>query len=372
MVTVSLSGDDQQDGVEAQKQAKSTTTAAASVGNLPWVEKYRPSTLDDPISHKDIVSTIDRFIAEDRLPHLLLYGPPGTGKTSTILAAARKMYAPNELSSMLLELNASDDRGIGVVSDQVISFAETRTLSFRAAGERRKLKLILLDEADAMTGDAQNALRRVIERYTDNVRFCLICNYLSKIIPALQSRCTRFRFAPLGKEQIMPRLRHIAAAERVNVTEDGEQALISLAEGDMRRVINVLQSRAMAYDRVTESTVYQCVGHPLKSDVRDIVTWLLNESFEEIYKRVNQLKVAKGLALQDILSEVHFYVIRLAVSQTVKIILLEKMADIEYRLSSGASEKLQLGALIGAFTSARQMITAEAEKENGDDDDEMT
>lgn len=188
-----------------------------STQNLPWVEKYRPKTLDDLISHKDIISTINKFVHEDRLPHLLLYGPPGTGKTSTILAVAHQIYSPKEFNSMVLELNASDDRGIGVVRGQVLNFASTRTI-FKSG-----FKLVILDEADAMTQDAQNALRRVIEKFTENTRFCIVCNYLSKIIPALQSRCTRFRFGPLTTEQIVPRLDYVITQENLNVTEDGKK-----------------------------------------------------------------------------------------------------------------------------------------------------
>ncbi|CAI8055030.1 Replication factor C subunit 5 [Geodia barretti] len=202
---------------------------------LPWVEKYRPQNLDELISHRDIISTIQRFMCEDRLPHLLFYGPPGTGKTSTILACARTLYAPREFNSMVLELNASDDRGIGIVRGAILSFASTRTI-FKSG-----FKLIILDEADAMTNDAQNALRRVIEKFTENVRFCLICNYLSKIIPALQSRCTRFRFGPLEPKQMELRLQHVIKEEGVSVQPDGVESLITLSGGDMRRALNVLQ-----------------------------------------------------------------------------------------------------------------------------------
>ena len=202
----------------------------APKANLPWVEKYRPNALEELISHEDIVRTIRKFISQDKLPHLLFYGPPGTGKTSTILACAKEIYSPKQFNSMVLELNASDDRGIGVVRGQILSFASTRTI-FNSG-----YKLVILDEADAMTNDAQNALRRIIEKFTDNVRFCMICNYLSKIIPALQSRCTRFRFGPLQDNQILPRLEHVADSEKVEVTEDGKRALIDLSGGDMRKV----------------------------------------------------------------------------------------------------------------------------------------
>ncbi len=203
--------------------------------NLPWVEKYRPPDLEGLIAHEDIIGTIRRFMREDKLPHLLFYGPPGTGKTSTILACARELYPTKAFNSMVLELNASDDRGIGVVRGPILNFASTRTI-FNSG-----FKLVILDEADAMTTDAQNALRRIIERFTDNVRFCIICNYLSKIIPALQSRCTRFRFGPLKPAQIVPRLDFVCQQEQVDITEDGRQALLSLSQGDMRKVLNILQ-----------------------------------------------------------------------------------------------------------------------------------
>lgn len=258
------------------------------------------------------------------MPHLLFYGPPGTGKTSTILAVAKQLYNPGQMNSMVLELNASDDSGIGTVRGPILNFASTRTIF--SGG----FKLIILDEADAMSKDAQNALRRIIEKYTDNVRFCIICNYLSKIIPALQSRCTRFRFGPLAAEQILPRLEHVIEQEGVTVTEDGKKALMKLSDGDMRKVINVLQSTWMSHKNVTEQTVYTCVGHPQPKDIETIVNWLLNtESIKEIYQsesitnipmldsykfytftEIQELKIMKGLALENILKEVHLFVQR--------------------------------------------------------------
>ncbi|XP_070573347.1 replication factor C subunit 5-like isoform X2 [Ptychodera flava] len=318
------------------------------------VEKYRPNKLDDLIAHKDILSTIDRFIKEDRLPHLLFYGPPGTGKTSTILAVAKQLYTPKEFNSMVLELNASDDRGIGIVRGPVLSFASTRTI-FKSG-----FKIVILDEADAMTTDAQNALRRVIEKFTENTRFCLICNYLTKIIPALQSRCTRFRFGPLETEQMVPRLEYVIKEEQVDVTEDGMNALVTLATGDMRKALNILQSTSMAYDVVSEDNVYTCVGHPLKSDIANIVGWMLNDNFSTAYNNIIELKTIKGLALHDILTEVHKYVHRLDIPMKVRSKILEKMADIEHRLAASTNEKIQLGSLISAFQIARDMVSQEA------------
>ncbi|XP_050518610.1 replication factor C subunit 5-like [Diabrotica virgifera virgifera] len=321
--------------------------------NLPWVEKYRPSTLDDLVSHEDIIKTVSKFIRDDQVPHLLFYGPPGTGKTSTILACAKQLYTPAQFSSMVLELNASDDRGIGIVRGQILTFASTGTM-FKSG-----FKLIILDEADAMTMDAQNALRRIIEKYTENVRFCIICNYLSKIIPALQSRCTRFRFGPLSPEQILPRLNYVIDEEKVSVTEDGKKALLTLANGDMRKVLNVLQSTWLAYKQVTEDNVYTCVGHPLRTDIESIVKWLLNEDFKTTYNNIKELKMIKGLALHDILTEVHKYVHRIEFPFDVMIDLLEKMGEIEYRLCAGANENIQLTALISAFQDVKDIKAPE-------------
>ncbi|KAF5296502.1 hypothetical protein FQR65_LT01491 [Abscondita terminalis] len=317
--------------------------------NLPWVEKYRPTDLEELVSHEDIIRTIKKFIQDDQVPHLLFYGPPGTGKTTTILACARQLYSPKQFSSMVLELNASDDRGIGIVRGQILTFASTRTI-FKSG-----FKLIILDEADAMTMDAQNALRRIIEKYTENIRFCIICNYLSKIIPALQSRCTRFRFAPLSPTQILPRLNYVIEQENLVVSEDGKQALLTLANGDMRKVLNVLQSTWLAFKNVTEDNVYTCVGHPLKSDIENIMKWLLNENFKTTYNNIKQLQNLKGLALPDILTEVHRYVHRIEFPHSIIIALLDKFAIIEHRLSVGADESIQLTALVASFQQVKEL-----------------
>ncbi|XP_023231976.1 replication factor C subunit 5-like [Centruroides sculpturatus] len=180
-----------------------------------------------------------------------------------------------------------------------------------------------------MTQQLTHLLQGIIEKFTDNTRFCIICNYLSKIIPAVQSRCTRFRFGPLSPKQIEPRLNYIVEKEKINITDDGKTALMELSQGDMRKVINILQSTAMAFDIVNEENVYTCVGHPLKSDIKNIVTWLLNDDFVTAYENINKLKTLKGLALQDILNQVHLYIHRIEFSPNVKIYLLDKMADIE-------------------------------------------
>ncbi|KAF5735496.1 replication factor C subunit 3-like [Tripterygium wilfordii] len=322
----------------------------------PWVEKYRPQSLADVAAHRDIIDTIDRLTSENRLPHLLLYGPPGTGKTSTILAVARKLYGP-QYHNMILEMNASDDRGIDVVRQQIQDFASTQSFSF---GVKASVKLVLLDESDAMTKDAQFALRRVIEKYTKNTRFALICNHVNKIIPALQSRCTRFRFAPLDPIHVTERLKHVIAEERLDVSESGLAAVVRLSNGDMRKALNILQSTHMASQQITEEAVYLCTGNPLPKDIEQISYWLLNESFSEIFKRTSEIKARKGLALVDIVREVTMFVFKIKMPSNVRVQLINDLADIEYRLSFGCNDKLQLGSLIATFTRARSALVAAA------------
>ncbi|KAL4078585.1 P-loop containing nucleoside triphosphate hydrolase protein [Scleroderma yunnanense] len=316
---------------------------------LPWVEKYRPVTLDDVVSHKDITTTIENFIQKNRLPHLLFYGPPGTGKTSTILAVARRIYG-SEYRKQILELNASDDRGIDVVREQIKQFAETRTLFSKG------FKLIILDEADMMTQQAQAALRRVIEQYTKNVRFCIICNYVNKIAPAIQSRCTRFRFSPLPMGEVEKRVINVVEAEGVKLTPDGKNALLKLSKGDMRRALNVLQACHAAYDTIGETEVYNCTGNPHPSDIETIVNSMFSDEFTTSYQLVTALKTERGLALQDLLAGAYEYAETIDLKPHARVYLLDFFATIEHRLSTGASEKIQLSALIGAFKNTVELV----------------
>jgi replication factor C subunit 3/5 len=207
--------------------------------------------LADVSGHQDILATINKFVDSNRLPHLLLYGPPGTGKTSTILALARRIYGSENVRQMVLELNASDDRGIDVVREQIKTFASTKQIfslganTVKAGGGSGSIaayKLIILDEADAMTNTAQMALRRIMEKYTANTRFCIIANYSHKLSPALLSRCTRFRFSPLKERDIRVLVDKVIEEENVKILPDATDALVRLSKGDMRRALNVLQA----------------------------------------------------------------------------------------------------------------------------------
>mmetsp|Transcript_37445 Transcript_37445/g.105731 ORF Transcript_37445/g.105731 Transcript_37445/m.105731 type:complete len:339 (-) Transcript_37445:199-1215(-) len=327
--------------------------SAAAPDSKPWVEKYRPKTLDDVAAHKDIIDTIKKLAKENRLPHLLFHGPPGTGKTSTILAVARQIFGP-AMANMILELNASDDRGIGVVRQEIQDFASTRQI-FNTG-----FKLVVLDECDAMTKDAQFALRRVIEKYSRNTRFCLICNYVSKVIPALQSRCTKFRYPPLDETHIRERLHHVVEQEGVTLGDGGMDALVKLGNGDMRRTLNILQSTFMASEEVNQLTVYSCTGSPLPDDIKQVAKWLLNDEASDVFKYITDYQLEKGIALVDIIRELCPFVFSVDMPEGVRIDLVDKMAAIENNLAYGTSEKLQLGALLGCFLEAREGIVAAA------------
>lgn len=322
---------------------------------LPWIEKYRPSTLDQIISQNIIVETLNNFIANNELPHLLFHGPPGTGKSSVVIAVAKELYK-DKFDVMTMEINASEERGIEVVRNRIIQFANSRSMLFDD-NNSNMFKLIILDEADAMTPDAQASLRRVIEKYTKNVRFCLICNYIKKIDIAIQSRCTCFRFAPLKTNYIKQKIYDIAKCENIKYTSDGLDTIIKRSKGDMRKVLNVLQSVSMAYNEVNENNVDKCLGYPCKSDILNIINNLINNNFDESFNLLKDFKDNQGFSLTDIITEVHEYLVDKLLNNNSKIKLTEKqiriiiqyLGEIDYNVASSTDELTQYAAFIGAF-----------------------
>lgn len=309
------------------------------------------------VAQDDIINILTNLIDSDNLPHLLLYGPAGTGKTSTIQAAARRLYGTQaRYKAMTLELNASDARGIDTVRNEIKEFAATQQLWQGAAKGAAAVKLIILDEADAMTSDAQFALRRIIEKYAKNARFCLICNYVSKIIPALQSRCTRFRFAPLAVEHMRDRLQDVAKAEQCQTTPDGIDAILRLSGGDMRRVLNLLQSTSMSHEMVDEAAVYLTSGAPQPADIEQILKLLMNAPFERAWRDIVELCTTRGYAAADVLQELTTRVTALDLDAVTLANLLDGLSDVEHRLAFGTDEKLQLASLVGVFCKTRDLM----------------
>ncbi|KAH8770098.1 P-loop containing nucleoside triphosphate hydrolase protein [Diaporthe sp. PMI_573] len=349
--------------------------------SLPWVEKYRPATLADVSGHQDILATINKFVDSNRLPHLLLYGPPGTGKTSTILALARRIYGANNVRQMVLELNASDDRGIDVVREQIKTFASTKqifTMGAARSGGSNSLaayKLIILDEADAMTNTAQMALRRIMEKYTANTRFCIIANYSHKLSPALLSRCTRFRFSPLKEADIRVLVDKVIEEEHVKINSDATDSLVALSRGDMRRALNVLQACHasstplqprdapkmaevdIVRETITLDTIYNCIAAPPPDAIQDILQTLLSTSdVTSCLTTVNTLKAARGLALADIITALSEEVAKLQVKPEVMITWLDALSQIEHRMAGGGSEAVQTGAVVGAIRNGVELM----------------
>ncbi|CAG8952315.1 hypothetical protein HYFRA_00001060 [Hymenoscyphus fraxineus] len=348
--------------------------------SLPWVEKYRPDTLDDVSGHQDILATINKFVDTNRLPHLLLYGPPGTGKTSTILALARRIYGAKNVRQMVLELNASDDRGIDVVREQIKTFASTKQIftmnqNSGANNSMATYKLIILDEADAMTSTAQMALRRIMEKYTANTRFCVIANYTHKLSPALLSRCTRFRFSPLKEKDIRVLVDKVITEENVRIDPPATDALVRLSKGDMRRALNVLQAchasstpihikgtpkiaeKDIKRDLITETTIYECIASPHPDDIKTIMNTLLKTTdVTSCLQLINTLKASQGLALADIITALSEELTKLDAPAPVMITWLDGLAEVEYRLSGGGGEVVQTGAVVGVVRNGVELM----------------
>ncbi|GAA0294629.1 replication factor C small subunit [Halarchaeum salinum] len=305
-----------------------------------WVEKYRPEALDDIVGHEDVVSRLQSYVAEDDLPNLLFAGPAGTGKTTAATAIARELYG-DDWQANFLELNASDERGIDVVRDRIKNFA-------RASFGGYDYRVIFLDEADALTSDAQSALRRTMEQFSNNVRFILSCNYSSQIIDPIQSRCAVFRFAGLKDEAVAQRVRHVAEAEGVDYTADGVDALVYAADGDMRRAINALQAAAATGDSVTEETVYAITSTARPEEIEEMVTEAIGGEFVAARATLDDLLSERGLAGGDIIDQLHRSVWEFDLAEKQAVRLMDRIGEADYRIAEGANEQVQLEALLAS------------------------
>ena len=325
---------------------------------LPFVEKYRPNTLDQIISQDDIIKTLKKFLNKNSLTHLLFYGTAGTGKTTCAKAIANFLYG-NQRTGNILELNASDERGIDIVKEQIKSFCQTLNSfsNFSLSENNLKnnfFKLVILDEADMMTTDAQSALRRIMEKYTNNVRFILICNQIHKIHPAVQSRCMRFRFRPIKNEECLNRLKEICKYENIKYDNDSIlKTVIQMGDRDMRKMLNLLEATLMSSKNgniITMNDVYTTAGLPSISEFEGILDEIKNKkkSLGKIYDLVNKERLTKGYAVQDLLNMLHDKVRKnnkgkngdLDVEEMKTIYI--KMADLDFILRKGGDEEVVL------------------------------
>lgn len=307
-----------------------------------WVEKYRPKRLSDVIGQKNIVERLSAYTKTRSMPHMLFAGPAGSGKTTCAIALARELYGEAWRDS-LIELNASDERGIEIVRGKVKDFA--RAASIAAAD----FKIIFLDEADSLTTDAQAALRRTMERYTQTCRFILSCNYSSKIIEPIQSRCAVFRFRPLGEQDVKAYLKRIASGEHIEATEEGYSAICELAGGDLRKATNILQVASSLGRKVDADTVFESTENIRPSEIQDLLTTALGGNFTAARSKLDDLIARHGLSGEDIVAGIHKAVFDLPVAEESKVRLVDRVGEAEFRMVSGASERIQLEALLAHF-----------------------
>ena len=304
-----------------------------------WTEKYRPKNLDEVIGQRHVTERLKAYVETKNMPHLLMTGPAGTGKTTCSLAMAREMFG-DEWKGNFIELNASDERGIDVVRGKIKEFARTAPLG------NAEFKIIFMDEADALTSDAQAALRRTMEKYSKICRFILSCNYSSKIIDPIQSRCAVFRFKPLSKDDVKGVLMRIVTNENVKIDDEALDALVHVARGDMRRAVNSLQVAASMDKTIDVDTIYQTTGLANPEEVKKMIETALKGNFIAARDKLDEIMIEFGLSGQDIIRQIHSSFFELSIDDREKVMLMDKTGEIEFRIIEGSNERIQLEALL--------------------------
>ncbi len=319
---------------------------------LLWTEKYRPKRLKDIADLELIVQRLQSFVEMKNVPNLLFVGPPGTAKTSAALCLAQELFG-EKAAQNTLELNASDERGIQTVREIIKDFARSRSV-----GEAVPFKLLILDECDNMTNDAQQALRRTMEKYASTCRFILIANFQGGIIEPIQSRCAVFRFSPFPDSVVIEQVRRLAQMENVNYDEEGLKEVARQAEGDMRKAINIAEAAAASGREITAQTVMEVVGKSFASEVEKMLDAALEGDHEGAAKILRHVLLQAGYSGRDVVKEIHKKIGGLGVSERCKLTLIEAAGDVDYRLSLGADPEIQLESLLARIGLATREFKA--------------
>ncbi len=312
-----------------------------------WTEKYRPKDFVDVKGQDQIVSKVKAFVEQKNLPHLLFAGPAGVGKSSLALVAAKQLFGDSWRENFL-ELNASDERGIDVVRVKVKDFARTKSIG------DVPFKIIFLDECDALTKEAQQALRRTMENYTNTCRFILAANYSSKILDPIQSRCAIFRFKPLPKQDVIDIINKVSKEEELNIDNAAKEALFTVSEGDCRRVENILQSCAAVEKNVSEELVFSLASFAQPKEIKGILQTSIKGDFLRARKELLDVMLRYGLSGLDLLKQIQKEVWNLNLENRKKVFLVDKCGEIEFRMVEGADEFVQLEALLAFFSSIKE------------------